>query len=295
MKPVVTVFTATYNRAHTLPLLYKSLQEQPNTNFEWVIVDDGSTDNTEELVNSWANSGHNSFKIVYRRTSNRGKHCAINLGAKLAKTDLFFIADSDDIVCKNAINNIIRMNDTLNDNEREHFAGISGSVIFDLAQKDEEQRDQFSFIDATNLERQKYGLEADKSEVYFTHILREYPFPSFKGEKFLSECVIWDKIARDGYLIRWFNIPLLKREYLEDGLSKNLNKHNIKSPKGFALQILNDVQKSKNPLTNLKKYYSYYSLLHGRLSDREIRANLKINQLQVFLLKLISFIKKPSC
>ena len=292
MKPLVTVFTATYNRAHTLPLLYKSLQKQSNTHFEWIIVDDGSIDNTKKIVESWIKTDNNKFKIIYRHTENKGKHCAINFGVKLATTDLFFIADSDDIVCKNAIDDIIKMNETISDSERSRFAGVSGSTIFDFTKKEKKQNKSFSFIDATNLERQKYNLEADKSEVYFTHILKQYPFPSFKGEKFLSECVVWDKIARDGYVIRWFNIPLLKREYLEDGLSKNLNKHNTESPKGFALQILNDVQKSKNPVTNLRKYYSYYSLLHKKLSDDEIKNNLKINQLQVFLLKLISFVKK---
>ena len=292
MKPLVTVFTATYNRAHTLPLLYRSLQEQSNTRFEWIIVDDGSTDNTKKLVKSWIETDNNQFKITYKHTENKGKHCAINLGVKLASTDLFFIADSDDIVCKNAINNIIKMNSTLNDSERSGFAGVSGSIIFDLTERENEQNKSFSYIDATNLERKKYNLEADKSEVYFTHILKQYPFPSFEGEKFLSECVVWDKIAHDGFIIRWFNIPLLKREYLEDGLSKNLNKHNAESPKGFALQILNDIQKSKNPINNLKKYYSYYGLLHKKLSDAEIKNNLRINQFQVFLLKLISFIKK---
>ena len=292
MKALVTVFTATYNRAHTLPLLYKSLKEQSNPNFEWIIVDDGSTDGTKELIEPWLKTDQTPFKITYKRTKNRGKHCAINTGVNLATTDLFFIVDSDDVACKDAIDNILRMNSTICDGEKELFAGVSGTIIFDLSTKEKKQDISLNYIDASNLERQKYGLGSDKSEVYFTHILRRYPFPSFDGEKFLSECVVWDKIARDGLVIRWFNIPLLKSEYLEDGLSKNLNKHNIESPKGFALQILNDIQKSKNPIAHLRKYYSYYSLLHDNLSDKEIKRNLKINQLQVFLLKLIASIKK---
>ena len=104
---LITVFTPTYNRAKLLPRLYKSLQEQTNKDFEWVIVDDGSTDNTKEVIDNIITQQENDFPIRYFYKENGGKHTAINQGAKEAKGELFFIADSDDVLLfRNSISTI---------------------------------------------------------------------------------------------------------------------------------------------------------------------------------------------
>ena len=87
---MITVFTPTYNRANFLPNLYKSLQDQNNKNFEWIIVDDGSVDCTEQLVSEWLND-NNDFNILYFKQKNSGKHIAINKGVQLSKSDWFFM------------------------------------------------------------------------------------------------------------------------------------------------------------------------------------------------------------
>ena len=98
----ITVFTPTYNRGYILPTLYQSLRNQTVHSFEWVIIDDGSIDNTQDMVNTWKWE-NNFFNIVYVKTENGGKHRAINRGIKLAKGRLFFIVDSDDYLINNAL------------------------------------------------------------------------------------------------------------------------------------------------------------------------------------------------
>ncbi|PTJ27047.1 glycosyltransferase family 2 protein, partial [Staphylococcus simulans] len=90
---MLTVFTPTFNRAHTLGRVYESLRKQSNYNFEWVIVDDGSTDETELLVNQFE---EDLFTIRYFKIKNSGKHVATNVGIKAARGDLFTCLDSDD-------------------------------------------------------------------------------------------------------------------------------------------------------------------------------------------------------
>lgn len=213
---MISVFTPTYNRAYILPVLYQSLRRQTCHDFEWVIVDDGSTDNTEEIVCSWLKE-NNDFPIVYRRQQNGGKHTAINNGVSLAQGEWFFIVDSDDYIVDDAIEKICIWTKEQLPNEIAAVAGtkcfkdsstIGGSVKF-----------KGEYCDCKNTERRKYGLLGDKAEVYRTDILKKYPFPVFEGEKFLSECAVWDRIALDGYKIRWYDEPLMVCEYLNDGLT----------------------------------------------------------------------------
>ena len=101
MERLITIFTPTYNRAYTLPKLYESLKIQTNQNFDWVIVDDGSTDDTEVLIKSFIDEG--IIKITYIKQKNQGKHIAINTGVTLAKGDFFIVIDSDDYLLENCI------------------------------------------------------------------------------------------------------------------------------------------------------------------------------------------------
>ena len=119
---MITVFTPTFNRAYCLSSLYKSLCKQVNKNFEWLIVDDGSTDNTELLIKSFMNESE--INITYFKQENGGKHRAINKGVSLAKGELFFIVDSDDYLSDNALERVIFHYSNIKDNPL--FAGVSG-------------------------------------------------------------------------------------------------------------------------------------------------------------------------
>lgn len=291
-KAKITIFTPCYNRAHTLPRLYDSLKRQNCKDFEWIIVDDGSSDNTQELISEWKKK-EKDFPIIFLRTENGGKHRAINKGVELSSTDFFFIVDSDDYITDNAIESIQEMISSFSDKELEKFAGVSGTkTTADHKSIGGTGDKSSSFIDATNLEREKYNLTGDKAEVYRTSILKKYPFPSFEGENFLSEEIVWDKIARAGFKIRWFNRPLMICEYRNDGLSKNLEEINKKNPKGFALYIRNKLRKTEGAKEKLRTLYSYYLPMRSIQSDTEICKALKINRIKLLELKLVRFLKR---
>ena len=227
---MITVFTPTYNRAYTIDKLYKSLLAQTVTDFEWVVVDDGSTDNTEEYF-AEITKNRNPFNIVYVRQNNGGKHRAVNLGVKLAKGELFFIVDSDDYLLENAVEKLIQWQNGL-DNSRK-WAGISGAKGYTSEKYVGGMHGAESFVDCKNTEREKYNLYGDKAEAYFTEVLRQYPFPEFDGENFITEEVVWNAIAMDGYYIRWYKDIIYICDYLEDGLTKSGNQKNINNPQGI--------------------------------------------------------------
>ena len=227
---LTTIFTPTYNRRQLIDNLYQSLLAQSNKSFEWLVVDDGSTDDTEEYFSELL-SKQQPFHIRYLKQENGGKHRAINRGVQIANGELFFIVDSDDTLLPNAIEKINLWSSTLDNSHK--WAGISGLKGFS-EKKNVGQRASAAFIDAKNTERRKYHLEGDKAEIYFTDVLKKYPFPEIPGENFISEEIVWNAIARDGYYLRWFNEIIYICSYLEGGLTKD-NSKDERNPQGRLL------------------------------------------------------------
>lgn len=216
----VTIFTPTYNRRQLVDRLYQSLLAQTDKSFEWLVVDDGSTDDTKEYFSELL-SKPLPFPIRYIKQENGGKHRAINCGVKNANGELFFIVDSDDILLPNAIEKIHQWATTLENSHK--WAGVSGLKGY-TEHINVGQRASATYIDAKNTERRKYNLLGDKAEVYFTEVLKKYPFPEIPGENFISEEIVWNAIARDGYYLRWFNEIIYICSYLEGGLTKDNTK-----------------------------------------------------------------------
>lgn len=229
---MITVFTPTYNRAALLPKLYDSLKSQTSFNFEWLIVDDGSQDNTHEVVEFFIKEC-DAFPIRYYLQENHGKHVAINYGVQLARGEMFFIVDSDDWLPNNAIELIHSFFSEIK--ELNGYAGVAGLKLYGSGNI---VGSTFGgrCIDCTTLERAKHSISGDKAEVFYTELLKRYPFPVFEGENFLSEEIVWNRIARDGYKFRWFNEGLYYCEYLEDGLSKTSNKE-LNNFNGYKIVI----------------------------------------------------------
>ncbi len=238
----ITVFTPTYNRAYILPRLYRSLQKQTDKDFEWLIVDDGSSDTTEKLVNRWL-SENNDFEIRYIKQENGGKQRAINTGLKYADGKFFWIVDSDDYLPDEGVQIAAKWIKTIEG--KDNFAGVSGVI----GTKDGIMGGTFEgeYIDATSLERDKYNITGDKSEIFYTEILKQFPFPEFAGEKFVPEALVWNRIAAAGYKLRWFNEIIYIAEYLPDGYTKNVDKNLITNWKGYSLYV-KEVLKSSMPL-----------------------------------------------
>ena len=227
---LITIFTPTYNRKDLIERLYQSLLSQTQKNFEWLVVDDGSTDDTEKYFSQLL-SQQQQFSIHYIKQKNGGKHRAINKGVQKASGELFFIVDSDDYLTENAIEKINQWAVTLDDSHK--WAGISG--LKGYSKKNiVGQHNTALYVDAKNSERRKKHLEGDKAEIYFTSILKQYPFPEILGENFISEEIVWNAIARDGYYIRWFNEVIYICNYLEGGLTKDYSKDK-NNPQGRLL------------------------------------------------------------
>ncbi len=230
---MITVFTPVYNRAYIISNLYQSLRRQTCKDFEWIVIDDGSQDNIIEMVNKWIERDNNEFAIHFYSVGNGGKHRAINKAVKIAQGDAFFIVDSDDYITDDAIEWIEDKWSSIQDDEG--FAGIAGLKILKEGKLTGSGQLTFTeYVDATNLERAKYNLDGDKAEIYKTELLQKYPFPEYDNEKFVTEAVVWNKIAYDGYKIRWFNKIIYICDYLDDGLSKNIQTVIGNSPRGWA-------------------------------------------------------------
>jgi len=276
-KVFCTVFTPTYNRAKNLTKLYNSLCEQDFSDFEWLIVDDGSSDDTEKLVAQFIKK--HKIEIVYKKTENGGKHRAINYGLDFARGEVFAIVDSDDYLKKDALTKIYKRFKKL---PKKNYAGIA-------FQRGYESREAIGstfegeYVDATSLERNKYNISGDKFEIFFTKILQEHKFPEFKGEKFMTEMVVWNRIARLGYKIRWFNDIIYICEYLPDGLTANLFKLYKNNPKGFALNIKEQVQFDNISFKQKMSYYSLYYMIRKEEKNL-IEISKEINASPVILL-----------
>ena len=229
---MITVFTPAYNRASTLERLYKSLKAQTCTDFEWLIVDDGSTDETEDSARKWQRE-ENPFPLRYVKTANGGKHRAINIGVKEASGEAFFIVDSDDCLPAGAVERIAEVFASVAEDGR--FAGICGlKAEFDgkkpLFNSKEAAGRDCSMLDI----RRKYHIKGDMAEVFKTSVLREFPFPAFEGEKFLNEAVVWNKIS-EKYIMRYIGDVLYYCEYLPGGLTASIRRQYRNSPQGAKL------------------------------------------------------------
>ena len=235
--PRFTVFTPTYNRAYILPNLYRSLCQQTCKDFEWLIVDDGSTDETESLVTRWINSKP-PFPVQYFKKENGGKPRAINFGIQYARAPYFFMVDSDDILLPEAIE---KMNHwTADIDDKDDYVGIGaargypdGSYLKGFPPK----VSSHGFVDATNLERCSYDLDADMCEAYKTSIFKQFPMAEWPGEKFAPEQIALNEIALSGYKLRWHKDIIYVCEYRDDGLTKGSKRLEKQNPMGYAMMF----------------------------------------------------------
>lgn len=234
MNQFVTVFTPLYNRKDLLPRLYESLTRQTCRSFEWLIVDDGSSDGSYELAKELAAQEDRFSVRVIKAPRNGGKHRAVNIGTPLAKGFLFFIVDSDDALTPDAIEKVLTWEKSIRD--EQSFAGL-GFLKADLSGKIVGTTFQTQTCDCTTLERPAHGITGDKAEVFYTDVIRRYPYPEFEGEKYVTPAVVWDQIAHAGLKIRWINEIIYLCEYQAEGLTANWDRNLANNPQGYAIWI----------------------------------------------------------
>ena len=230
-KSLLTIVTPTYNRAFILNKCYDSLKGQTNKSFIWMIVDDGSTDNTCDIVQDWIEEG--IIDIQYYKKENGGKASAINLALDRVNTKYFVCLDSDDTFTYNSVELAIERLLKIENNNK--YCGILAlRTSFDEKPLGGKELPK-ELIEATvNEIVGKLKIRSEFICFYKTNIITEYRFPEIVGEKFISPAYIEQEIGRK-YKFLVSRKKYCYCEYLADGLTKN--KINIikNNPKGYTL------------------------------------------------------------
>nr|WP_319398907.1 glycosyltransferase family 2 protein [uncultured Carboxylicivirga sp.] len=226
-KPTLTIFTPAYNRAHTIHRTYESLLRQTSKDFEWLVIDDGSSDNTRELVEAWVKE--NKIPIRYHLKKNGGMHTAHNAAYRLMDTELNTCIDSDDYMPDNAVELIVNL---WKEKGSDKYAGILG--LDERMQDGKVIGTTFTEKETTLTDFYRKGGSGDKKLVYRTDIMKSLPeYPEFEGEKYVG--LGWKYMLADlQYKMITINEVLVIVDYQLDGSSMNMYKQYFRNPKGFA-------------------------------------------------------------
>ena len=248
---ILTLFTPTYNRAETLKRLYCSLCNQTCKEFIWMIVDDGSMDDTKDIVQEWIKKSNINIEYYYQK--NGGKYRAHNCGVKNCKTELFACIDSDDYMVREAVGVILKEWGLV-----KKISKIAGMV----APREIEGNKMFSesvpeygtLMDLYN----KYGFRGETLLVYKTDILKKFYFPEIPDEKFMKESVVYWRIDNH-YTMKYIHSFLSRGEYLDDGLSKGIIEREIKNPVSTSLYYKTGAVFQDNFIKRIKFSGCYYA------------------------------------
>lgn len=261
---LLTIFTPAYNRGYTLERLYKSLLKQTCMDFEWLIVNDGSTDNTEELIKKWISEKKINIKYYYQKNS--GKSMAHNKGVKEAHSDFFMCVDSDDYLTFNAVETV------KNISKKEKFSKCIGFVGFRGTKNGKPitklNNNSIAEINTLNGFYSK-GMQGDTVLVYRTNIIKKYKFPQFKGERFVPESYLYDLLDREGQMLLVKKV-LYICEYLPDGYTFNMRNVIKKNPQGYMAYILQRISFNSSIFEKYKntvRYIAVASCYYKKASD----------------------------
>ncbi len=269
---LVTIVTPTYNRSALLPRLYKSLCDQTNRCFIWFVVDDGSTDNTEEYIHSILNIS--PFRILYHKKDNGGKHTALNYAFERTETPLLFIVDSDDVLTKDAVS--IICND---------YCRIVGNNYCGLVYRRGDFNGNFignangitGYCNYNDI-RFKYKVNGDLAEVWKTECIKKYSFPVFEGERFIGEGFLWSQMS-EKYDVYMNNIVIYYCEYLPGGLSNAGRRMRIRTPYGGLTHANQYVKPGFPILVRLKNgvlYNCYLCFIKKKEKNNIEKSNSRI-------------------
>ena len=224
MKKLLTILTPTYNRGEYLENIFVSLQQQTNQNFEWIIVDDGSTDNTEKIVESFIKSDKLVIKYLYKK--NGGKHTAVNYGLKYIST---VILDSDDYFTNDAVEVIEK---TYNENKNEK--NICGFTFLKRRRNGELFGSEFPREGRYNFSKWRLSkvVTDERCDVFYSDVMKNYPCSEYEGEKYIGESTMMIKMS-SRYDMICKNIAIYIADYLEGGLTDNSRKLRLHSLSGI--------------------------------------------------------------
>jgi len=254
----LTIFTPTYNREKELPALYESLLLQQTDELVWLIIDDGSTDQTESLVKNWIDN--KKMDIRYYRQENRGKHIALNMGALLTETELFLCVDSDDVLAPGAAVEILRLWDGTE--KTPDICGIIGLQHMSHVGNVAETVRKWPKTVPKGTLAQLYtrdGFRGETNIVLRTEVLGRFPFPQLGEERFLHESVLYEKIDADYQYIYTEKI-FCTGTYLKSGLSSNMSKIRHRNPIGLAYSYKHTAAYHYNFMKRARSYAFYIGM-----------------------------------
>lgn len=283
----LTIFTPTYNRDYTLWKLYESLVNQSSKQFEWLIIDDGSVDNTESLIGEFISK--RNIQIRYYKVENGGKHRAINKGVALAKGDLFMIIDSDDYLYDDMVVTSILSHKKFLD-ENSQFCAVVGNRV-NSSRNIIGTANGYQILDSDFIDyRVNHRIIGDRAEVVKTSVMKEFPFPEFKGEKFITEGVVWNRMAIK-YKARYVDEAYIICEYLPGGLTDMSFRLSDNNPNGVELMYSEAVKLPYLPYVVRLRYAFYFWYLSYYSSNSFfIRLN-KIGLKYIWLYPFALFIR----
>lgn len=217
----LTIFTPTYNRRENLIALYKSLLNQDCKEFTWLVIDDGSSDKTEEYIKEIMRSA--PFKIEYYFQKNGGKHVAFNNAIIKCNTDFFMCVDSDDTLGNDDIKIIKKYVEDFDKIKDRKICGFVFPRESEYNKKIDFGNFDNKIIDVMDLKFYT-NKNIETNIIFSTKILKKYEFPIVNNERFMSEEILYNNIAKD-YKFKFINTYIIKSEYLDTGLTKNIYKN----------------------------------------------------------------------
>lgn len=280
-----TIFTPTYNRASLLPKLYDSIVAQKTRNFEWLIIDDGSTDNTEVVVQSFIEEA--KVNIRYIKQHNGGKHRAFNRAIEEANSEWFVCIDSDDPLVQGAIINMDKAIAMIEG--RDDVAGVVGVCVTPTDKRIGYVPGDYLYSNTIEC-RDKYHLQCEP-EVYKLSLLKQYRFPEFEGEKFITEAIVFDRLTEFHPLL-YTNFPMQVKEYLAGGLTDNQLKIRVNSPNGTLAYYKQRYQMTKiwkykiKALINYSRFY-----IHAKKNKSVLKEPLYKKSLWIFPIGYLMYLK----
>lgn len=248
---ILSVFTPTYNRSKCLKRSYESLCNQTYKDFIWIIVDDGSSDDTELIVKSWIND--KVIQIVYIKEDNHGKAYAHNMGVKACKTEAFVCLDSDDYLVNDAIERIVEKWELIS--ERNDVAGIISPRLMNGTTLFSARVPEYGTIQDLY---DKYGFRGETLIVFKTNILRDNMFPTFENEKFVKEAIVYLRIDAE-YEFLYYNHFLSCGDYLNDGLSSIGKSREMSNPRATLEYYKTGAIYRKSIIQRAKSAGCYYA------------------------------------
>lgn len=275
MKTSLTVLTTTYRRSKCLKKCYESLKRQTNKSFEWLVIDDGSTDETEEVIKTIIAEEKN-FSVRYYKKKNGGKHTALNFSHPYIRGEWVLMLDDDDVLTYDAVEIILKFC------QKYEVVASIGCLSFqkgNLKDKNplvdwESDEDIISNTIDFRINAKRFG---DCAEIVRSDVFKKFPFPEFEGERFLAEDHLWINSAYE-YETVYIRKVLYLAEYQENGLTKNVKRLRLKNPLGGMYSCNLYFNKKFNLSIRIRKaiLYNVYAIASGQWFENFLHVKNKL-------------------